>query len=86
MNGGAREADPITVETSRQQSKRRRDRVPPNRDSLPSKEELFNSDNDDNEGVDSESEGDGREKGSDESDSDGSSNNDDGDDFVNEEE
>ncbi|XBI02865.1 hypothetical protein VPH35_131361 [Triticum aestivum] len=75
---GTKEADPTTAETSRRQSNRRSKRVPAGRDSLPSEEELLNSDSDDSEAADSESEQGGRDKGSDESDINESSDSDDG--------
>ncbi|KAE8809914.1 hypothetical protein D1007_13374 [Hordeum vulgare] len=76
---GARTPDPDDVETSRRQSKRRRQQVPASTDSLPSDEESFISDDDGSEEDHSENDEVSEDKDNDGIEEDGSSDNDDGD-------
>ncbi|KAI4988396.1 hypothetical protein ZWY2020_030026 [Hordeum vulgare] len=76
---GARTIDPDNVETSRRQSKRRRQQVPTGTDSLPSDKESFISDDDGSEEDHSENDEVCEDKDNDGNEEDGSSDNDDGD-------
>ncbi|KAE8798760.1 hypothetical protein D1007_25943 [Hordeum vulgare] len=76
---GARTTDPDDVETSRRQSKRRRQQVPAGTDSLPSDEESFISDDDGSEDDHGENDEVSEDKDNDGSEEDGSSDSDDGD-------
>ncbi|KAI5014353.1 hypothetical protein ZWY2020_055743 [Hordeum vulgare] len=76
---GARTTNPDDVETSRRESKRRRQQVPVGTDSLPSDEESFISDDDGSEEDHTENDEVSEDKDNDGSEEDGSSDNDDGD-------